>query len=860
MNVASPDAAHTGLSASEAEARLTADGPNALPHTKRRSPLRIILTVLREPMLALLLAGGVVYLLLGSRAEALILLAFACLSIGITAVQEARTERVLEALRDLTSPRALVVRGGERLRIAGADVVRGDVIVLAEGDRVPADARLLHAADLSADESLLTGEAVPVRKAVGASEASARPGGEDQPLVYSGSLIVRGTALACVTATGPRSEIGKIGTSLNQLETGTPHLQRQMRTLVLAFALIGGAVAALVVGLYGWLRGDWLDGVLAGIAVGMAMLPEEFPMVLAVFMAMGAWRISKARVLTRRASAIESLGAASVLCTDKTGTLTENRMTIAALQLPAGKVQNIGKDLVPDAFRELAAAGVMASAPEPFDPMEKAFHVLAKADLRPDETLPAQGRNLIRSYPLSPKLLAMSQVWDRADGTGGHMIAAKGAPEAIADLCHLDGSARAAMLKAVDAMAAGGLRVLAVAEAGFAGTDLPPDQHDFDFRYLGLVGLADPLRASVPAAVAQCKSAGIRVIMITGDYPATALTIAKDAGIGGDAVIDGTALAAMSDAVLATALQTATVFARIQPEQKLRIVKALQVKGAIVAMTGDGVNDAPSLKAADIGVAMGGRGTDVAREASSIVLLDDDFGSIVTTVRLGRRIYDNLRKAMSFILAVHVPIAGLALIPLAFGMPLLFGPVHIAFLEMVIDPVCSLVFEAETEEDGVMERPPRPVAEPLFSIPTIIWSLVQGVLVLGVVTTILFLAPGYGFDTDQVRALTFHSLVLCVVALIFVDRSISSSIITAITRPNLTLACVLPIIAALLAVTVFWAPARELFRFGALEGQWLVVPMGAGVTVLVMLELLKPIWRSATKTGGSHPPDRVSVV
>ena len=847
----------TGLSAAEAASRLAADGPNALPHAKRRSVAQVILNVLREPMLALLLAGGVVYLLLGSRAEALILLAFACLSIGITAVQEARTERVLEALRDLTSPRALVVRGGQRLRIAGTDVVRGDTIVLAEGDRVPADARLLQASDLSADESLLTGEAVPVRKAVGAPDAAARPGGEDQPLVFSGTLIVRGTALAEVTATGARSEIGKIGTSLDQLETATPHLQRQMRRLVLAFALIGGAVALLVVGLYGWMRGDWLDGVLAGIAVGMAMLPEEFPMVLAVFMAMGAWRISRARVLTRRASAIESLGAASVLCTDKTGTLTENRMTIAALHLADGKAFVMGKDLVPDAFRELAAAGVMASAPEPFDPMEKAFHAAATADLRAGETLPGDGRTLIKSYPLSPKLLAMSQVWGKsdkgADGSEGHMIAAKGAPEAIGDLCHMTAPARAAMMQAVDAMAARGLRILGVAEAGFAGKDLPADQHDFDYRFLGLAGLADPLRASVPAAVAQCKSAGIKVIMITGDYPATALALAKDAGIGGDTVIDGTALAAMSDTDLATAVQTVTVFARILPEQKLRIVKALQAKGAIVAMTGDGVNDAPSLKAADIGVAMGGRGTDVAREAASIVLLDDDFGSIVATVRLGRRIYDNLRKAMSFILAVHVPIAGLALIPLAFGMPLLFGPVHIAFLEMVIDPVCSLVFEAEGEEDGVMDRPPRPVSEPLFSTPTIIWSLVQGALVLGVVTTILFLAPDYGFDTDQVRALTFHSLVLCVVALIFVDRSVSSSLITAITRPNRALAYVLPIVAVLLAVTIFWNPARELFRFGALEAQWLAVPVGAGMTVLVVLEVLKPIWRKATRSGGSLP-------
>lgn len=826
-----------GLTQAEATARLAAEGPNALPRARRRSALRIVFDVLREPMLALLLAGGIVYLLLGSREEALILLAFACLSVGITVVQEARTERVLEALRDLTSPRALVIRDGQRQRIAGRDVARGDVIVLAEGDRVPADAALIEAQDLSADESLLTGEAVPVRKLAGAA-TDGRPGGEDQPMVYSGSLIVRGTGMARVTATGTASEIGRIGTSLGQLETETPHLQRQMRKLVIVFAALGAAVSGAVVALYGLLRGGWLDGVLAGIAVGMSMLPEEFPMVLAVFMAMGAWRISRARVLTRRASAIETLGAASVLCTDKTGTLTENRMTIGELRLPDGAAARTGAAL-PEAFRELAAAGVMASAPEPFDPMEKAFHALAGAELRDGETPPGAGRHLVRSYPLSSALLAMSQAWEAGEGW---QIAAKGAPEAVAVLCRLDAAARATLTAQVDRMASAGLRVLGVAEASQQGT-LPEDHRDFRFRFLGLVGLADPLRVSVRGAVAQCRSAGIRVIMITGDYPATAQAIAGEAGLQGDRVISGPDLAALSDAELATAVRDVTIFARIMPEQKLRVVTALKATGAVVAMTGDGVNDAPSLKAAHIGIAMGGRGTDVAREAASIVLLDDDFGSIVTTVRLGRRIYDNLRKAMSFILAVHVPIAGLALMPLLFGMPILFGPMHIAFLEMVIDPVCSLVFEAETEEDGIMARPPRPPTEPLFSGPTIVWSLVQGVLVLAVTATILALAPGYGLTTDQVRGMTFAALVFAIVALILVDRSRSSSILTAITRPNLALAVVLPIVAALLAVALFWQPARDLFGFAALDPAHLAVPPLAGLTVLLTLELLKPIWR-----------------
>ncbi len=801
-----------GLTAAQAAARLAREGFNELPRARRRSPLRIVVEVLREPMLALLLAGGVVYLALGNREEALILLAFACLSVGITVVQEARTERVLEALRDLTSPRALVIRGGERLRIAGRDVARGDLIVLSEGDRVPADALVLEATALSADESLLTGEAVPVRKVAG-SATKARPGGEDQTTVFSGSLIVQGSALALVTATGPASEIGKIGTSLGQLETETPHLQRQMRKLVIVFAGVGVAVSLAVVVLYGLLRGGWLEGILAGIAIGMSMLPEEFPMVLAVFMAMGAWRISKVRVLTRRASAIETLGSASVLCTDKTGTLTENRMTIAQLWLPDGSAHAVGAAL-PDPFRELAAAGVMACAPKPFDPMEQAFHALAKADLRSGETLPSAGQTLAHSYSLSPALLAMSQAWGTS--ATGFRIAAKGAPEAMADLCKLDAQSQAGVTARVDQMASAGLRVLGVAEAAHSGP-LPPSQRDFAFRFLGLVGLADPLRASVRDAVAQCRSAGIRVIMITGDYPTTARTIAAQAGLEGERVITGPELAALSDADLARAVKDVTIFARIMPEQKLRIVTALKSGGAVVAMTGDGVNDAPSLKAAHIGVAMGGRGTDVAREAASIVLLDDDFGSIVTTIRLGRRIYDNLRKAMSFILAVHVPIAGLALMPLLFGMPILFGPVHIAFLEMVIDPVCSLVFEAETEEDGIMTRPPRPPNEALFSGPTIVWSLLQGALVLGVSGSIFALAPSYGLSADQVRGLTFATLILGIVALILVDRSRSASIFTAILRPNRALAIVLLIVAAMLAVVLLWPPALEMFGFAPLN-------------------------------------------
>ncbi len=822
-----------GLTAADALARLKAEGFNELPHAGRRSIARLVLDVLREPMLLLLLAGGVIYFALGDLGEALLLLAFASISITITIVQEARTERVLESLRDLTSPRALVIRDGERIRVPGREVVRGDMIVLSEGDRVAADATVVVCDDLLLDESLLTGESVPVRKLASPSPAAPdtpHAGGDDQPFVFSGTLVVRGSGMADVTSTGIRSEIGKIGQSLSSLATETPRLQQQTARLVTMFAIASAVVIGLTILLYGLYRGGWLEGVLAGIALGMSMLPEEFPVVLTVFLAMGAWRISQARVLTRRASAIESLGAATVLCTDKTGTLTQNRMTVARLVLPDGTqcTPRAGNAAAPP-FNALIETGVLACAPEPFDPMEKALHSLGPGA--------AAGRQLARSYGLRPDLLAMSNVWR---GSGGeYIVAAKGAPETIGMLCRVSAAELAAIRDRVDALAREGLRVLGVARAAFALTNLPDTQRDFAFSFCGLVAFADPLRPEVKHAVAECRSAGIRVVMITGDYPATASAIAAQAGIDPERILTGAEIKDMSDAELALVARGQTAFARIAPDQKLRIVNALKQDGEIVAMTGDGVNDAPSLKAAHIGIAMGGRGTDVAREASSIVLLDDDFGSIVKAIRLGRRIYDNLRKAISFILAVHVPIAGLALLPLLTGLPLLLGPVHIAFLEMIIDPVCSLVFEAETEERDTMQRPPRSPEEPLLPKPLLMWSALQGTLALVLTGGVMLTANAYGMPENEVRALTFFSLVLVIVSLIFVNRSFSTSLVEAFTRPNRTLVIIIAFVTAVLALSLAWPAAAGLFRFGPLHADDLAITVAAALVSLVLLELSK---------------------
>jgi P-type Ca2+ transporter type 2C len=836
-----------GLTEGEAQIRLAADGPNELPRAGSRSAFKIVGEVLREPMLALLLAGGVAYLVLGSLTEALILLTFALFSIVLTVVQEARTEHVLEALRDLSAPRAMVVRDGARLRIAGREVVRGDLLVLEQGDRVAADALLLEAHDFQADESLLTGEALPVHKKVGAGEAAHRPGGDGQPYVYSGSLVTRGSGLASAVATGALSEIGKIGQSLATLDPEPPRLRLETARIVKLSAIGGGAIALLVVLLYGLLRGDWMQAVLAGIATGMSMLPEEFPVVLTIFMAMGAWRIGKVRVLTRRSAAIETLGSATVLCTDKTGTLTENRMAVSQIWLASGKTAEVKAGVeIPDAFHFILETSILASATMPVDPMEIALHATAPR-------MPADYRH-VHSYGLRPDLLAMSNIWKGVNPKGNYVIAAKGAPEAMAALCRLAPAAARRMTAAVDTMAAQGIRVLGVAVAHTTDKRWAKSQRDYAFKLIGLVGLADPIRESVPEAVAQCRSAGIRVVMITGDYAATARAIALQAGLADGDVLTGPELEDMDDFTLARHLDRVSVFARIMPEQKLRIVNAYKAAGEVVAMTGDGVNDAPSLKSAHIGIAMGKRGTDVAREASAIVLLDDDFGSIVQAIRLGRGIYDNIRKAMAFIFAVHVPLAGFALLPLVFGLPILFGPIHIAFIEMIIDPVCAVVFESEREEADIMDRKPRDPEQRLFSLPMVTWSIFQGLVVFGTLATLFLGATFSGMPEGDVRELTFLALVISIVALILVNRSFGTSLKEALTRKNVTLRYILGAITAVLSLTLFIPAFRTLLKFGTPGWRYSVAALVLGGFLLVLLELLKPYANRQMRDQSPPPP------
>jgi P-type Ca2+ transporter type 2C len=694
------------------------------------------------------------------------------------------------------------------------------------------------------DESLLTGESVPVRKAVGKLEEQTwRPGGDDQPYIYSGTLVTQGQAIAMVKSTGAKTEMGKIGVVLQQVERDDTKLKTEVSTLVRNFAIFGLSLCALVIVVYGLTRFDWVEGILAGVTLAMAMLPEEFPVVLTIFLALGAWRMSKKNVLTRQPHAIENLGSATVLCVDKTGTLTLNKMSVSRLCTDS-KMYEIDSTLKnpPECCHELVEFSVLACKKDPFDPMEKAVTNFVEGEFAKTEHVHGDWQ-LIQEYPLSQKLLAMSNVWRSPNGKD-YIIASKGAPEAIIDLCHVKEAEAKEIYDCIQKMAKDGLRVLGVAKASFkaAGAELPKEQHEFEFKFLGLIGFIDPVRPSVPDAVNECYNAGIRVCMITGDYPLTAQNIGRQIGLRNpENIITGPELEKMTNEQLRERIKNVNIFARVVPEQKLRIVDAFKANGEIVAMTGDGVNDAPALKSANIGIAMGGRGTDVAREASTLVLLDDDFSSIVGGVRMGRRIFDNLKKAIAYIFSVHIPIAGLSALPVLLGWPLILLPLHIVFLEFIIDPACTTVFEAEPEETNIMQRKPRSIHTRLFNKKAAIIAGLQGIVALILVVAVYQYAATAGLGVDVARTMAFTTIVLTNLALIITNRSWSQSVVGIFRKPNKAFWQILGLAILALLLVIYVPPLANLFTFSALTPMDLLICFIAGFGSIVWFEIYKAV-------------------
>lgn len=804
----------SGLAQTQAQALLAMHGPNELEARRRRGWWPSLAGVLREPMFLLLVACSLLYFTLGEWREASALSASVLMVMGITLVQERRTERALDALGELASPRALVLRDGLRQSIDARELVPGDIILLAEGDRVPADGLLLSADNLMVDESLITGESLPAAKQASALGADLGP--DRTGMVFAGSLAVQGHAVARVTATGPGSEIGRIGHALNTIRREPTPLQAATGRLVrkLAVAVLAMAVAMALV--LGFTRGNWTDATLSAVAWAMALLPEEFPVVLTIFLAIGAWRISRQRVLTRRMPALESLGAATVLCVDKTGTLTENRMQVVRLVGADGSLQALDAAgdaaALQDSTREVLRLAGLASGADSADPMEQAIHAACR-----DASLPARaaGEAALREYPLSPQLLVVAHAWPQADAPDGPdaLIAMKGAPEAIARLCRLQPDQAAAMRATVAELAEGGLRVLGVARGQAPAQALPDQLEGHAFAFIGLLALADPVRAEVPEAIRRCRQAGIRVIMVTGDFPGTAASIARAAGIDGTGeCLTGAEIDSLEEADLCERLRRVQVVARAVPAQKLRIVRALQRNGEVVAMTGDGVNDAPALRAADIGIAMGGRGTDVAREAADLVVTDDRFSSIVEAIATGRRIFANLTQACGYLVAVHIPIAGLCLLPVLGGGPLILLPIHIAMLELMVDPACSVAFEAEPSEADAMSRPPRRQRGSLFGDAGVLPWVVRGLLVLGSVLAAYAAAQAAGAPIELVRTAAFGMLVLGNVALLLSYRTGAARPGGVVGPASVAMVASISLALLMLGAVIAWPAARALFR------------------------------------------------
>lgn len=763
-----------------------------------------MLEVVKEPMFILLLCCGVLYIVLGDYSEGVILLCWVIAIIFITFYQQRKTEKSLEALRQLSSPRALVIRDGQQSRISGREVVPGDIILLNEGDRVPADAILLESNYLTLDESLLTGESMPVVKTLVENQ------GNNSVMVYSGTLVVHGRGVATVVNTATKTQFGKIGVSLQAIDQYETRLQREMKILIRNLFIGGAVISTGVVTAFYLTRGNFLQSLLNGLAAAMALLPEEFPVVLTVFLALGAWRLSKNKVLTRKPSAIETLGSATVLCSDKTGTITQNNMEVAELYCCGLMISKSEFDTQQEKILMVLTTLFHASTSDPIDPMEKAI----SEQYRRHQKYPPSYK-LLKEYPLSKNQFVMSRVLMK---TEEHTITTycKGAPEGVFSLCNLSESESTEYHQAVHSLAEKGYRVLAAAKCEWKGGKLPERQSEFSFSFVGLVGFEDPIRPEVPRAIEECHEAGIKVIMITGDYPATAISVAEQIGLKHhDMVLTGEDLKDMSMDELKEKINHIHVFARIIPEQKLQIIQALKENGEVVAMTGDGVNDAPALKAADIGVSMGLKGTDVAREASSLVLLDDNFASIVSAIRSGRKIFDNLQKAMSYIMAIHIPIIGLVLLPAFFPtLPLLMMPIHIVFMELIIDPICSIAFEAEQEEEGIMRRTPRKSAELFFGWRKILYSLVRGMLLLAMVVVVYFLSLNEGHTDDEVRTIAFSSLIIGNVFLILASLSNTRSFISVLKEKNVALIAI-AVLAILMLILAISIPAlQRVFNFG----------------------------------------------
>lgn len=746
-----------GLNSEEVEKLQKKYGMNELVIQEKPNMLKKFLGVFKEPMFLLLLIAATVYFLLGAPKDGAIMLVFVGFVASITFIQEWKTEKTMNALKDLTSPKVNTLRNGKNILIKSTELVPGDVVFLSEGERIPADCIVLEPSNFSVDESILTGESEYVMK-VSTTQSEKSTDYWKKDILYAGTLCVFGKCTAIVKFTGINTEYGKIGKAISEAKDEPTPLQKKVSILVKNIAIAGVILCISVMVASYFYSFNILNSILSGISLAMAIIPEEFPVVLTVFLSMGAYRLAKNNTLMRKISAVETLGSATVLCVDKTGTITQNKMKVKSIYSD-GRIFN-NEDLK---NQELSDLMVLSCEKDPYDPMEKA--ILEAANLSQLETL--YKYDLSKKIAFDSKTKRMANIYIKDNK---YYVAVKGSAETVLGLCNLDKETMDEINIEIDKMASNGLRVLALADC--TSEKVYEDLECYELTFKALVGLQDPPKEGVEEAIKLCKKAGIRVVMITGDYSKTAMAIGEEIGLKfTDKVIVGNEIDSLSENELCEVVKNCDVFSRVIPEQKMKIVKALKKNGEIVAMTGDGVNDAPALKSADIGIAMGQRGTEVAKEAAHMILMDDNFTTIVKSVKDGRRVYDNIRKAMVYILIIHIPIAAMAMFAPLFNLPPLLLPMHIMLLELIIDPTCSIVFEGEPAEANIMENPPRPPQEPLLTRNLTIKVVLQGVVMFLAAFMPFHYMIDLGISSEYARSFSLITFILANVTLVLVNRS-----------------------------------------------------------------------------------------
>jgi len=825
---------HQGLTEEQVLRQREEHGYNRLDNNKENGFLKSIKGLAKEPMVLLLLLASSVYFITGNTGDGVFLASAIVLVACISLYQDARSRNALMKLQDFTTPACQVIRDGKVQEIKSEEVVVGDYLMVGEGSSIVADGTIIQSNDFSVNESILTGESLPVFKEKVNTDNK----------IYCGTTVATGLAISIVTAIGNETKLGKIGSSLKNIKESKTPLETQIRNFVLRMT-VAGAIVFFIVWIINYFRShDLLDSLLRALTLAMSILPEEIPVAFTTFMALGSWRLMKMGIVVKQMKTVETLGSATVICTDKTGTLTENKMSLAKLYVLSGNKISNADNALSNEEMELIRVAMWASEPIPFDPMEIALHNAYKDSVVDDESL---NYKMIHEYPLDGRPPMMTHIFENEKNN--RIIAAKGAPEALMKVSNLTPAEKDQIESALKIISSDGYRVLGVGETIFTGSNFPVKQQEFQFKFNGLVAFHDPPKKNIQSVLNNFYAAGIKVKLVTGDNPATASAIAKQIGFKGfDIGITGDELLKVPESQLQEKVAETYVFTRMFPEAKLKIINALKAKKEIVAMTGDGVNDGPALKAAHIGIAMGKKGTEIAKQSASLILVEDDLAKMVDAIAMGRKIYANLKKAIQYIISIHIPIILTVFIPLALGWiyPNIFSPVHVIFLELIMGPTCSIMYENEPLEKNTMIQPPRPFMVTFFNWKELATSIVQGLMITAGSLFIYQYAVDSGFNEFKTRTMVFTTLIASNIFLTLVNRSFYYSVITTLKYKNNLVLIIIGLTFLITALLLFVIPFSNFFQFEQLNFTQIIYSIVTGFISVIWFEVIK--WYTRMKS------------